>query len=150
MHNWTASRTLVALKFFASLREITDVSKKLTMKELGALQETAAQSLLAGKGKSELVASLVSDGIDELTAQRIVDTAAQRVRRQGDGTDVDSGKPARGTFNYHTVTGALFLSAGVGAIAYVQVTGNGSEKSYAIGGVAIMLGLYRLARGVIR
>ena len=124
------------------------MSKKLTMKELGALQETASQSLLAGKGKSEVVAGFVAEGIDERTAERIVETAAQRVKRQGDGgTDTD--KPARNFINYRTITGMLFLVAGVGSIAYVQATGTASQDRYIIGGVAIMVGIYRLVRGVI-
>jgi hypothetical protein len=118
------------------------------MKELGELQESASQQLHSGKSRLDVIAIMTANDIDELTATRIVDAAALRLRREVEGDSPV--KPAKNIFNYSTIAGTIFLTAGLGAIGYAQVSGNASEMTYYLAGGAIFMGLFRLARGIMR
>ena len=118
------------------------------MKELSELQEAASQQLTGGKTKLDVVTAMVANDIDELTATRIVDAAALRLRREIEGESAV--KPPKNIFNYSTIAGTIFLAAGFGAIGYARVTGNTSEMTYYLAGGAIFMGLFRLFRGIMR
>ena len=122
----------------------TIVAKKLTMKELSALQETANQALSSGKTKSELVSQMIGDGIDELTAQRIAESADARVRRVN---DEDLPAPER-VFNIRVFMGIVFLLVGIGVLSYTFMRPQQDNTFRIIGGISVVLGLFRLGEGL--
>jgi hypothetical protein len=121
------------------------VAKKLTMKELGELQETANQALGAGKSKSEVVSQMVSDGIDDLTAQRIADSAELRVRRDND----EDLPPPKRVFTYSVIMGAVFMALGIGVVAYSIMRPQEDMTVLVVGGIAVVWGLIRVVMGVM-